>query len=243
MRLWQTAPMTPSLILIPGLACDGALWQALQPALQGLAAVQVSAVHTRHGNLPEMAAALLAEHAGPLVLAGCSMGGMVALHAALQAPQRVRGLALLGSTARADTPELIALRTQACALFAAGRMDEVLRANVLFAFHPLGAARPGLVDEYLAMIRRAGADQLIAQNRAVMARPDLRPDLPRIACPTLVLCGEADGLTPPEVSREMAALIPGARIEIVPGAGHMLTLEQPARVAALLSGWLRTLPV
>ncbi len=243
MRLWQTAPMTPSLILIPGLACDGALWQGVQPALQGLAAVQVSAVHTRHGNLPEMAAALLAEHAGPLILAGCSMGGMVALHAALRAPQRVRGLALLGSTARADTPELIALRTQACALFAAGRMDEVLRANVLFAFHPLGAARPGLVDDYLAMIRRAGADQLIAQNRAVMARPDLRPDLPRIACPTLVLCGEADGLTPPEVSREMAALIPGARIEIVPGAGHMLTLEQPARVAALLLRWLRTLPV
>ena len=243
MRLWQTAPMTPSLILIPGLACDGALWQGVQPALQGLAAVQVSDVHTRHGNLPEMAAALLAEHPGPLILAGCSMGGMVALHAALQAPQRVRGLALLGSTARADTPELIALRTQACALFAAGRMDEVLRANVLFAFHPLGAARPGLVDDYLAMIRRAGADQLIAQNRAVMARPDLRPDLPRIACPTLVLCGEADGLTPPEVSREMAALIPGARIEIVPGAGHMLTLEQPARVAALLLRWLRTLPV
>ena len=233
--------MRATLVLIPGLACDQALWQGLVPTLREFGPVQLSDVHTRHDNLPAMAAALLAEHPGPLILVGCSMGGMVALHAALHAlhtPQRLRGLALLGSTARADTPELIELRTRACELFAAGRMDEVLRANVLFAFHPLGAARPGLVDDYLAMIRRAGAEQLIRQNRAVMARADLRPDLPRIACPTLVMCGEADGLTPPSVSREMAALIPAARLEIVPGAGHMLTLEQPARVAALLAAWL-----
>ena len=92
--------------------------------------------------------------------------------------------------------------------------------------------------DYLAMIRRAGPDQLIAQNRAVMARADRRADLPRIACPVLVACGEADQITPPEHAREMAAAIAGARLEIVPGAGHMLTLEQPARVAQLLQGWL-----
>jgi pimeloyl-ACP methyl ester carboxylesterase len=69
------------------------------------------------------------------------MGGMLALEVWRQAPQRVQGLALLGTSARADTPELLALRSQAIELFAAGRMEEVLRANVLFAFHPLGAAR------------------------------------------------------------------------------------------------------
>jgi pimeloyl-ACP methyl ester carboxylesterase len=74
-----------------------------------------------------------------------------------------------------------------------------------------------------------------------MARADQRRLLSRVACPTLVLCGEADRLTPPEHSREIAGAVPGARLEIVPGAGHLLTLEQPARVNALLTAWLAAL--
>ena len=95
----------------------------------------------------------------------------------------------------------------------------------------------------MAMIRRAGAEQLIRQNRAVMAREDRRAELPAITCPVLVACGEADQITPPEHAREMAAAIPGARLEIVPGAGHMLTMEQPARVAKLLQAWLASAAV
>ncbi len=227
-----------TVVLIPGLACDHALWQAQQPALAEHCTVQVSDVHFRFDTLPAMAAALLAETDGALLLVGCSMGGMVALEAVRQAPQRVPGLALLGSSARPDTPELKALRSQACELFAAGRMDEVLRANLPFAFHPHGAADAALTDRYLAMVRRAGAEQLIRQNRAVMARADSRPLLPGIGCPVLVACGEADALTPPEHAQEIAALVPRSRLEIVAGAGHMLTMEQPARVNALLLDWL-----
>jgi pimeloyl-ACP methyl ester carboxylesterase len=238
--------VTPGLSLLPGLACDAALFAPQWPALQGLPGLGepwVSDVHTREATLPAMAQRLLAERPGPQVLVGCSMGGMLALEAWRQAPERVRGIALLGSSARPDTPELIALRSQACELFAQGRVDEVLRANLMFAFHPLSRARAGLVSDYLAMVQRAGADQLIRQNRAVMARVDSRPDLPRLRCPVLVACGEADQLTPPEHSQEIAAALAAAgtpvRLEIVPGAGHLLTLEQPARVNALLADWLR----
>lgn len=234
------------LILLPGLACDAGLWRHQAPVLAAsphVRHVHVADVHTRCGSLPEMAAQLLAEQADePCVLVGASMGAMVAMHAALQAPGRVAGLALLGTSARADTPELVALRTQACALFAQGRMDEVLRANVLFAFHPDSARRPGLVDEYLALVQRAGAQQLIQQNQAVMARPDLRPQLPRLAVPTLVAVGDADQLTTPEQAAEIAAAIPGARLAHVAGAGHMLTLEQPDAVNRLLLDWLAALP-
>lgn len=231
----------PKVLLIPGLACDAGLFAAQQAALGGGPGVVVSDAHTRFDTIPAMAAALLAEHRGPLVAVGCSMGGMVALEMARQAPQRLRGLALLGTTARADTPELIALRTQAIALFEQGRMDEVLRANVAFAFHPLHAKNAPLVQAYLAMVQRAGALQLVRQNRAVMAREDLRPHLPAIRCPALVAVGEADRLTPPEHAHEIAAGLPRARLEIVPGAGHLLTMEEPARVNALLLGWLRRL--
>ncbi len=233
--------MSP-LVMLPGLACDGELFRHQLPALVAAGyGAAVSDVHTRGDTLPAMAAQLLAQQPGELLLVGASMGGMVALEAARQAPQRVRGIALLGSTARPDTPELITLRTQAIELFAAGRMDEVLQANAMFAFHPLHARNPAMVGDYLAMIRRAGAAQLIRQNRAVMARADLRPTLPHITCPALVAVGEADALTTPEQAREMASALPNARLEIVPGAGHMLTLEQPARVNALLLHWLQSL--
>ncbi|MDP2006535.1 MAG: alpha/beta hydrolase [Rubrivivax sp.] len=227
-----------TLLLLPGLACDGELFHSQQVALAGQGRVHVSDVHQREATLPAMAARLLQEHAGPLLLVGTSMGGMLALELWRQASDRVQGIALLGSTARADTPELITLRTQACTLFAAGRMNEVLRANVLFAFHPNNGRDKALVRRYLAMLRRAGAEQLITQNRAVMARADSRPLLPQLTCPLLVACGEADMLTPPEHAREIAALAPQARLEIVPGAGHMLTLEQPERVTTLLLHWL-----
>lgn len=228
-----------TVILLPGLASDATVWRDQLPALASRHLVHVSDVHFRFDTLPQMAAALLAEAPpGPLVLVGTSMGGMLALEAQRQAPQRVAAMALLGSSARADTPELLQLRSEACTLFEQGRMDEVLRANVLFAFHPNSARRRELVDTYLGFVRRAGAAALIRQNRAVMARVDSRPLLPQVACPVLVLCGEADLLTAPEHAQEMAAAIPGARLEMVPGAGHLLTLEQPARVNVLLLGWL-----
>jgi len=234
-----------SLLLLPGLACDATLFHDQAAPLAARARVHISNAHARETTLPAMATRLLAEHPGRHVLIGCSMGGMLAMEMHRQAPGRVEAIALLGTTARPDTPELIQLRTQACELFAAGRMDEVLRANVLFAFHPHGARRPGLVQAYLDMIGRAGAQQLIAQNRAVMARPDSRPQIAHMRCPVLVACGEADLLTPAEVSREMHALLPEkstARMEIVPGAGHMLTMEQPERVTQLLLDWLHALP-
>jgi pimeloyl-ACP methyl ester carboxylesterase len=226
-------------LLLPGLACDGALFRDQHAALAAAGhEVQVVDAHTRHPTLPAMAAALLAEHPGPLALAGSSMGGMLALEAWRQAPGRIVGLALLGTSARADTPELLRLRAEAITLFEQGRMDEVLRANVMFAFHPRHAADAELVGDYLAMVGRAGAGQLIAQNRAVMARADLRPWLPVIRCPMLVMVGEADALTPPEQSREIATAVPGATLELLPDCGHLLTWEQPARVSQALLQWL-----
>ena len=235
--LWQTACMR-TLILLPGMACDAALWRHQQPALAAAApgAVVVADVHGRADSLPAMAALLLEEQPGDLLLAGCSLGGMLAMEVARQAPGRVRGLALLGTTARPDTPELVRLRTNAIAEFEAGRAEALLRANALFAFHRNHQA--ALVEDYITMVLRAGIPSLVRQNRAVMARADGRPTLDRITCPTLVVGGEDDQLTPPDCSREIAAGIPGAQLQLLPECGHMLTWEQPQAVTALLEAWL-----
>lgn len=225
-------------VLLPGLASDQTLWRAQIPLLAARGPVHVTDVHSRHASLPAMATGLLAEHDGPLLLIGTSMGGILALEVYRQAPQRVRAMALLGSTARPDTPEMQRLREEAIGLFETGRMDEVLRANVPFAFHPSKANDRALVADYLAMVRRAGPEQLVRQNRAILARADSRPLLPRIRCPLLVAGGEDDLLTPIECAEEIAAAVPGARLERLPECGHLLTLEQPQRINALLEAWL-----
>lgn len=230
--------MTP-LILLPGLACDEELFRDQRPALAARVPVHVSDVHDRFDTLPQMAAALLAEHPGPLRLAGASMGGMLALEVLAQAPGRVRALALLGTSARADTPELVALRTAAIAQFEAGAAETVLRANLPFAFHPSRQHDDALIDAYLRMVlERAGAQALARQNRALIARADRRALLPSIACPSLVMVGDSDLLTPPEHAREMAEAIAGARLVVLEGCGHMLTWERPQDVTAALVDWL-----
>jgi pimeloyl-ACP methyl ester carboxylesterase len=226
-----------TLVLLPGLGCDAALFRDQAAALATDGPLVVGDVHARADALPAMAAALLARHPGPLALAGSSMGGMLALHAWRLAPGRVRALALLGSTARADTPAQRRLRRDGIALLEQGRLEDLLLANLGNVFHPAHAG--ALAADYLAMIRRAGALQLVAQNRAVMARADLRGELRRVACPTLVMVGADDRLTPPEASEEMAAAIPNAQFECLPECGHLPTWEQPGRVTAALQAWRR----
>ena len=225
------------LILIPGLAGDATMWRAQLAGLNDWHPL-VTDVHMRHASIESMAAALLVEHDGMLVLCGASMGGMIAMDARRQAPGRIAGLALLGTTARPESPDMRKLRETACDLFAQGRVEEVIEANVMFAFHPEQAADPELRSAYVEFVLRAGADQLVRQNRAVMARPDARAHLPAVRCPTLVMCGDRDQLTPPDHSHEIATLVPGARLAQASRCGHMLTMEKPEEVNAALRGWL-----
>jgi pimeloyl-ACP methyl ester carboxylesterase len=228
-----------SLILLPGLACDAALFRDQLPALAARVRVHVADVHRRADSIEAMAALLLAEHPGRLRLAGVSMGGIVALEAHAQAPGRIEAMALLGTTARADTPEVVALRNAAIEMYEQGRAEEVLRANVGFAFHPSRHGDAALVDDFLRMtLERAGAAELARQNRALVARADRRAMLPSIRCPLLVMCGDGDVPTPPECSREIVAAAPQASYVELPQCGHMLTWERPAEVTAALLDWL-----
>jgi pimeloyl-ACP methyl ester carboxylesterase len=147
-------------------------------------------------------------------------------------------MALLSTTAQPDTPALIQLRSDAIVEFQQGRAEAVLRINAALAFHPEHAADSARVDDYVERILAGGIDQLIAQNRAVMARDDMRPWLADVRCPVLVACGDADLLTPVAMSREIASSIPHAQVELVERAGHLMTWEQPEAVNRLLLHWL-----
>ena len=226
------------LVFLPGLAADSVMWQRQLDAMPAHLHAVVSDAHSRHSSLSAMAASLLQEQAGELILCGASMGGMLAMEVVRQAPQRIRGLALLGTSARPEAEAIRALREAAIVLFEQGRVDEVLQANLPLAFHPGRAQDLVLQQSYLDFVMRAGAQQLIRQNRAVMARADARLHLAAVDCPTLVMCGDADLLTPPECSREIAQLIKGAEFVLLRECGHMLTMERPDEVNAALLRWL-----
>lgn len=226
------------LVFIPGLAADATMWQHQMRAMPTQLHPAVTDVHMRHATLPEMAGALLQEHSDDLILCGASMGGMLAMEVVRQAPQRIRGLALLGTTARPETEAMRTLRQAAIILFEQGRVKEVLQANLAMAFYSGRADDGELLRSYLAFVLRAGAAQLIRQNLALMTRPDARLHLGRVSCPTLVLCGDSDQLTPPECSREIAQLIKGSDFKLVPKCGHMLTMERPTEVTRALLAWL-----
>jgi len=230
----------PTLILLPGLAADAIMWREQLSALAEFHPV-VTDVHARHDTIEAMAAALLSEHAGDLVLCGASMGGIVAMEAARQAPARVRGLALLGTNARPETDDMRQLREDAILRFGAGQVREVIEPNVALAFYAGHPAIEQLAVTYLDFVLAAGPEQLIRQNRAIVLRPDARKHLPSLRMPVLVMCGENDLLTPPDCSREIASLVPGAQLVMVPQCGHMLTMERPQLVNTTLREWIARL--
>jgi pimeloyl-ACP methyl ester carboxylesterase len=89
-----------------------------------------------------------------------------------------------------------------------------------------------------AMLESASVDSIVGASEAMIARADSTPLLPAIDVPTLIICGEEDVLTPPKESRAMHAAIPGSRLEIIPGAGHVSNIERPAAVNQVLAEFL-----
>lgn len=229
--------MAETLVLIPGLACTPRLFEAQITALSGGRNVIV-ADHTRDDSLRAMAARLLAETPERFSIAGLSMGGYVALEVMRQAPGRVQRLALLDTTARPDTPEASRDRERLIALAEAGRFEDIHSTLWPRLVHPDRRSDNALQEVVFGMMQETGAEAYSRQQRAIMGRPDSRPLLPGIEIPTLVLVGEGDAITPPDVAREMAEMIEWASLVVVPEAGHLSSLEQPERVAQALRLWL-----
>ncbi len=230
--------MIEPLVLIPGLSCDANLYAPQWPALAPGRPILV-AQHDRDESLDAIVARLLAVAPERFALCGLSMGGYAAFEVMRQAPQRVTRLALLDTSAKPATPETNAPREQMIALARKGAFD-----NVTTLIWQRLVAPSRLSDEPLRLMVRAmadsiGADGFVRQQRAIMGRPDSREGLAAIAVPTLVLVGEEDLITPPAEAREIAGGIgSNARLVMLPGCGHLSTVEQPEAVTRELLAWL-----
>jgi pimeloyl-ACP methyl ester carboxylesterase len=226
------------LVLIPGLLCTGELWSPQIAGLSDLARITV-ADHGIADDMAGIARAILAAAPARFALAGLSMGGAIALAIMRQAPERVLKLALLDTTASPDSEDIRNARRFYIDLARSGRFEEITP-NYLVKrlIHPDRLADGPLIEVILRMARDTGIEVFIRQESAILHRPDGRPGLGAIRCPTLVIVGDRDVITPLERAREIAGVIPNSRIEIIAACGHLSTLERPGAVTDCLRAWL-----
>lgn len=225
------------MVLIPGLLCSARLYAEQIPVLWRFGPVMV-ADHRRDDTVAAIAARILAAAPPHFALVGLSMGGYLALEVMRQAPDRVARLALLDTNARGDAPETSERRQRQIELAQNGRLGEIVDQQLPLFVHRDRRGDASLIEIVRLMAEETGAEAFVRQQRALMRRADLRPHLAAIHCPTLVLVGDGDELTPPTLAKEIAGSITGARLVVVPASGHLSTLEQPVAVNTALVEWM-----
>jgi len=230
--------LKPNILLLPGLLNDASLFADQIAALTPLARVEVGDLSTAE-TITEMAASVLkAAAAERFVLGGLSLGGYVAFEIIRQAPSRVAGLVLLDTTARPDTPEAGAARQKLIKL-AATDLEAVIEQLLPRLSHPEKMNLPAVRGVIQSMAVGLGKEVFERQQWAIMGRSDSRPTLAAINCPTLVICGRDDLITPPELAEEMVSSIKHAELKIIEQCGHLSTLDQPEAVSQLLVDWVK----
>lgn len=209
------------LVLLPAMGCDGQLWARQIVDLGGIAHPELGDL-TVDDTLSAMAARVLA-HAPPrFAVAGVSLGGYVALEMVRQQPDRILRVALFGTRASLDSrPRTVAEQGM---LATAPHADPMLT--------------PIISGPVQAMAERVGAEVFERQQRALLARPDLVPAIAAIKVPTLVAIGDRDRICLPEDARALAEAIPGARLHVLRGCGHLAPMERPGETTSILRTWL-----
>ena len=227
------------IVLVPGLNCSARLYAEQIPALWRFGPVTV-ADQRRDESIAGIARRILAAAPPRFALAGLSMGGYIAFEIMRQAPHRVFKLALLDTGAGPETAEQTERRRHRIALTKAGRFAEAVDMHFPVVVHRDRHGDAALKRLVRAMAEEIGPEAFLRQQQAIIDRPDSRPGLAAIACPTLMLVGDGDVLTPPAQAQEIVAGIPGARLVIVPECGHLSTLERPQAVTQALVEWMES---
>jgi pimeloyl-ACP methyl ester carboxylesterase len=224
----------------PQLALTDLGWRVVVPQLRGFDGgtddPPATTVDDYAGDVIDLVDALHLENA---VIGGLSMGGYVTLALFRHAPRYFRGMILADTRAEADTPEAIENRKRMLALVrdkgAPGVAEEMLPKL-------LGEStrrdQPAVVDRVRSLITASSSEAIGGAIQALMTRPDSTPLLGSIHCPTLILVGEEDVLTPPPLSETLHRGVSGSELALVPKAGHLSNLEQPEAFNAALARFL-----
>jgi pimeloyl-ACP methyl ester carboxylesterase len=231
------------LLLVPGLLCSPRLYAPQVAALRDVAEVVVpdwrKAPLSIFDSWDKTARWVLDQApARDFALAGLSLGGMISVEIMQIAAERVTRLALLDTGMRSQNPTEQAIRRGRIRLATEGRFELVLGLQMSRFIPAYRLPDKALVDEVMAMCTETGVEIYKRQEELAATRADRRPDLPKIKCPTLVVCGRDDAATPLFMSEEIAAAIEGSELVVIEQCGHLITMEKPDETNAILRRWL-----
>ena len=225
-------------LLIPGINCSARLFLSQVPAIWKCRPVMV-ADHRMGNSIGKIAENVLAAAPPRFCLVGFSMGGYVALEIMRGAADRVEKLALISTSARPDDASQAADRAERIAKLSADDAGAWIEQRFRQLVHPARMDDAKLLSLYRQMaLEDLGRDVAARHLIATLDRPDARPTLSAITCPTAILVGEADRVTPPTLSQEIADGIRGSRLTVIRGCGHLSPMEQPEAVTEALLQWL-----
>ena len=231
-----------SVLMLPGLLCDHTIWQAQAEGLADIADVTI-ADFSQFDDLADMARAALDLVADdpmrrPVHVVGHSMGGRVAFEVWRLAPERVRSLVVLDTGAHPAGPDEAVSRQPLLDVSAHEGMEALAAGWLPPMVHPDRRDDPTIMSPLTEMVMRATPELHARQIRALLGRPDATALLATITVPTLVIVGREDEWSPVAQHETITAAMTGARLEIIDRSGHMVTVEQPDAVTALLREWL-----
>lgn len=190
-------------------------------------------------DLDEIAEDLLEKLPERFHLCGFSFGGYVALAMLEKAPDRITGLALIGSLPYADTEKQKNARNAAIHRAKSGEYEEMVLSQSHVVFHPDNLSNPKLEQLRKENIEEYGAERFIAHQKACINRPDRLHLLERMNIPFLMISGDSDVVVPTEQQQLLANKLENVKFDIIPTAGHMVPLESPAAVAEKLISWIK----
>jgi len=241
----------PPVLFVHGLTFDHHMWddqlEALSPRYRCIAvdllghgaSASGPADYTLEDEAENLHALMGELAASPAHVVGLSMGGMIAMRLALAHPEDVRSLALLDTSAEPEVPERRPQYEALAATAKAQGVDTILPAVLPIMFsQEFLQSQPAKVEAYKRRFRQLDLDGIEAATRAVTRRSDILDRISAIRVPTLVIVGEKDVATTPDKAQNIVQRIAGARLETVPGAGHMTPIEQPERINQLLLDFL-----
>ena len=225
------------LVFLPGMMCD---FRIFSPQIEYFSGERVICVAPVAGfeSIEGIASKALEGLPEKFVLVGLSLGGILAMEMVRLAPDRIAKVAFLDTNHKAEISRISEKRLEQIKKVQKGELLTVMANEMKPNYLAKVTKNQVIFNLCKEMAKSLGPNVFIEQSRALTTRSDQTETLKKIKVPTLVLCGEEDRLCPIQVHKEIASLIKGAKLEIVPNAGHLPTLENSNFTNLVMKNWL-----